>query len=212
MKSDAKDEVKEIKKEPKFDLKDVEVEDDFEDNIEGIVSWKTIELQKPDKDDWFRLYPPDLEKGFASFKKGIITIQKDARNNKQTFLIMGNKNFRFKAMKDLKPSTRTILCYGITSTKMPFIWNVNFNPDHELKWHTTSLGCAKDACTKCMKIVADKPNDTNIVITAPNQHLFPKMDMTKFPSYEAAIEMAFKGRIIFDEDHYAYQKAMGLIA
>ena len=63
-----------------------------------------------------------------------------------------------------------------------------------------------------MKIVADKPNDTNIVITAPNQHLFPKMDMTKFPSYEAAIEMAFKGRIIFDEDHYAYQKAMGLIA
>ena len=27
MKSDAKDEVKEIKKEPKFDLKDVEVED-----------------------------------------------------------------------------------------------------------------------------------------------------------------------------------------
>ena len=212
MKNDAKDEVDEIKKEPKFDLKDVEVEDDFDDNVEGIVSWKTIELQKPDKDDWFRLYPPDTTKGFSSFTKGIITVQKDARNNKKTFLIMGKKDFRFKAMKDLKPSTRTILCYGITSTKMPFIWNVNFNPDHEMKWHTTSLECAKDACTQSMKIVADKPNETNTVIKAPNQHLFPKMDMTKFPSYEEAIEMAFKGRIIFDETHYAYQKAMGLIA
>ena len=210
MKSTPDEEV--IKKEPKFELKDVEVEEDFDDNLEGIVSWKTIELQKPDKDDWFRLYPPDTTKGFSSFTKGIITVQKDARNNKKTFLIMGKKDFRFKAMKDLKPSTRTILCYGITSTKMPFIWNVNFNPDHEMKWHTTSLECAKDACTQSMKIVADKPNETNTVIKAPNQHLFPKMDMTKFPSYEEAIEMAFKGRIIFDETHYAYQKAIGLIA
>jgi len=62
-----------------------------------------------------------------------------------------------------------------------------------------------------MKIVADKPNETNIVIKAPHQHLFPKLDMSKFPSYQEAIEMAFKGRIIFDEDHYAYQKAMGLV-
>ena len=211
MKSADKEEVKEIKKEPKFDLKDVEVEEDFEDNIEGVVSWKTVELMKPDKDDWFRLYPPDPKKGFASFTKAIITEQKDARNNKKKFLIMGKKDFRFKAMKDLKPSTRTFLAYGVTSTKLPFIWNVNFNPDHELKWHVTALGWAKDACDKCMKIVADKPNETNIVIKAPHQHLFPKLDMSKFPSYQEAIEMAFKGRIIFDEDHYAYQKAMGLV-
>jgi len=208
----SKDEEEEIKKTPKFDLKDVEVEEDFEDNLDGTVSWKTVELQKPDKDDWFRLYPPDPTKGFNSFKKAIITTQKDARNNKKTFLIMGNKDFRFKAMRDLKPSTRTVLTYGITSTKMPFIWNVNYNPDHELKWHITSIECAKDACTQCMKIVADKPNDTNIVITAPNQHLFPKMDLKKYPNYEKAIEMAFDGRIIYDENHYAYKKAMGLIA
>ena len=204
-------EQEEIKKAPKFELKDVEVEEDFDDGIEGTVVWKTLELMKPDKDDWFRLYPPDPKKGFASFKKAIITEQKDARNNKKKFLIMGNKDFRFKAMRDLKPSSRTILCYGITSTKLPFVWNVNYNPDSELKWHITALECAKDACDKCMKIVADKPNETNIVIKAPHQHLFPKLDMSKFPSYQEAIEMAFKGRIIFDEDHYAYQKAMGLV-
>ena len=205
-------EQEEIKKAPKFALKDVEVEEDFEDGIEGTVSWKTLELMKPDKDDWFRLYPPDPKKGFASFSKAIVTKQKDARNNKKTFLILGSKDFRFKAMRDLKPSSRTILCYGITSTKLPFVWNVNYNPDHDLKWHTTSLECAKDACDKCMKIVADKPNETNVITVAPNQHLFPKMDLSKFPTYEKAIEMAFMGRIIYDEDHYAYQKAMGIIA
>jgi len=60
----SKAEEEEIKKTPKFDLKDVEVEEDFEDNLDGTVSWKTVELQKPDKDDWFRLYPPDPYKRF----------------------------------------------------------------------------------------------------------------------------------------------------
>ena len=52
-------EQEEIKKAPKFALKDVEVEEDFDDGIEGTVVWKTLELMKTDKDDWFRLYPPD---------------------------------------------------------------------------------------------------------------------------------------------------------
>ena len=42
----SKAEEEEIKKAPKFDLKDVEVEEDFEDNLDGTVSWKTVELQK----------------------------------------------------------------------------------------------------------------------------------------------------------------------
>ena len=204
-------EEEELKKAPKFSLKDLEVDEDFDDGIEGTVKWKDIELPKPDKDDWFRLYPPDPEKGFSSFKKALITVQKDARNHKKTFLIIGDKEFRFKASQDLKPCTRTYLTYGITSTKQPFIWNVNFNPDMEIKWHTTALACAKDACTKCMKIIADKPNETNVVIEAPNQHLFPILDLSKFPTYLEAIDMAFKGRIIRDESHYAYKKAMGYI-
>jgi hypothetical protein len=205
-------EQEEIKKAPKFDLKDVELDEDFDEGVDGTVLWKTVELMKPDKSDWFRLYPPDPAKGFSSFKKATITEQRDARNNKHKFLIMGSKQFRSRARRDLKPNTRTILCYGVTSTKLPFIWNVNYNLDHELKWHTTSLECAKDACTKCMKIVAVKENETNEIIEAPNQHLFQKMDMSKFPTYDKAIEMAFMGRIIYDENHYAYQKAMGQIA
>mgnify|MGYP003658158972 CR=1 FL=1 len=42
----SKAEEEEIKKAPKFDLKDVEVEEDFEDNLDGTVSWKTVTLQK----------------------------------------------------------------------------------------------------------------------------------------------------------------------
>ena len=205
-------EKEEIKKAPKFDLKDVELDEDFDEGVDGTVLWKTVELMKPDKSDWFRLYPPDPAKGFRSFKKATVTEQRDARNNKHKFLIMGSKEFRSRARRDLKPNTRTILCYGVTSTKLPFIWNVNYNLDHELKWHITSLECAKDACTKCMKIVAVKENETNEIIEAPNQHLFQKMDMSKFPTYDKAIEMAFMGRIIYDESHYAYQKAMGQIA
>jgi len=212
MKKDDKEQI--IKKEAPntiFDVKNIGIADDFDDQLDDEQVIKNVRLGKPEPDDWFKLFPPKDSK-LDSFLKGVNCKIKDAKNHKQDFLIGGSKAFKGETLKRIKPSSKTIITYGVTSTKMPFIWCVNYNDSYTNDWQKTAKQAADQACTLWTKIISDKPNEQNVVKRAAAQDQFPKIDIEKYPNYHKAIELAFEGRIINNQEHYAYKKSVGEIA
>lgn len=201
-----------IKKEiDDFDLGSVGISHDFDDQLDEEQIFKTIKLGKPDADDWFKLFPPEPGK-LGSFIVGVVSKIKDAKNHKREFLIGGSAAFKAEALKRLKPCSKAIVAYGVTSTRTPFIWCINFNDDYPNKWHKTARDAALQACHSWTKIQSSQPNEQNNVFLAAKQENFPKIDIKKYPVYKEAIKTAFEGRLIKDKEHYAYQKSVGDIA
>ena len=106
------------------------------------------------------------------------------------------------------------LYYGITSHYRLFIWPVVVVEDinDALGWHVTGLEIAKAGMTRWTQLESDKANSRYTHIDLDNQESVPNYDVFKKPpiDYVAAINKAFKGRIISNEDHPIY-KAAGTI-
>ena len=196
-----------------FSLDEINATDNYKKGLPSSRKYDTVDLGKPGPDDWFKGY--DLGKGFEQFGISWITRKKDAEGKSHPYLIAGKVDFKAAAVQKLKRVQRVHLYYGITSNYRPFIWPVVLVEDinEALGWHVTGLEIAKAAMTRWTQIQSDKANNRYIHVDLDNQQSVPEYDVFKKPplDYVTAINKAFKGRIISNEDHPIYKAAGSIV-
>ena len=195
-----------------FSLDDISATGDYKQGLPSTRIYDLVDLGKPGPEDWFRGY--NLGKGFEQFQTSWITKKKDAEGQLQPYLIAGKPDFKAAAVQKLKRVQRVHLYYGITSHYRLFIWPVVCVEDinDAMKWHVTGLEIAKAGMTRWTQLNSNKADSCYVHIDLEDQKSVPDYEVFKKPpiDYVAAINKAFKGRIISNEDHPIY-KAAGTI-
>jgi len=196
-----------------FSLDDISATGDYKQGLPSTRQYDVVDLGKPGPEDWFKGY--DLGKGFDNFETSWITKKKDAEGRPHPYLIAGKPDFKAAAIQKLKRVQRVHLYYGITSHYRLFIWPVVVVEDinDALGWHVTGIEIAKAGMTRWTQLESDKANSRYTHIDLDNQDSVPKYDVFKKPpiDYVAAINKAFKGRIISNEDHPIYKAAGSVV-
>ena len=196
-----------------FSLDDISATGDYKQGLPSTRQYDVVDLGKPGPDEWFKGY--DLGKGFDNFAPSWITKKKDAEGRPHPYLIAGKPDFKAAAVQKLKRVQRVHLYYGITSHYRLFIWPVVVVEDinDALGWHVTGLEIAKAGMTRWTQLESDKANSRYTHIDLDNQESVPNYDVFKKPpiDYVAAINKAFKGRIISNEDHPIYKAAGSVV-
>ena len=197
-----------------FSLDDISPTGDFKQGLPSVRRYDTVDLGKPGPEDWFKGY--DLGKGFDSFQSAAITKKKDAEGQFHPYLIASkDPDFKAAAIQKLKRVQQVHLYYGITSTKRLFIWPVVAVEDinDAIKWHVTGLEIAKAAMTRWTQLNSNKSDSCYIHIDLEDQKSVPDFEVFKKPpiDYVTAINKAFKGRIISNEDHPIYKAAGSIV-
>ena len=193
-----------------FSLDDISPTGDYKLGLPSTRSYDVVDLGKPGPEDWFRGY--DLGKGFDNFQSAWITRKKDAEGQLHPYLIASkDPDFKAAAVQKLKRVQFVHLFYGITSTKRLFIWPVVCVEDinNAIKWHVTGIEIAKAAMTRWTQLNSNKADSCYIHIDLEDQKSVPDFEVFKKPplDYVTAINKAFKGRIISNEDHPIYKAA-----
>ena len=192
------------KKKPLFDLAKLQIADDFDDGLRGQKVYDIIRSDKPQPNEWFKLF--DLGEGFKSFVNVIITTQPDARGENQKYILAPNMA---EAYKDyLKPYTRSVLTYGYTTRKIPFIWPVNYNPEYQNNWHDSAKKIALAALKEWTQIQSDKVQKCYVHLEMTERNRSETKDpFNNIPpiDYTEAIEKAFLKRVVDSEDHFLIQ-------
>jgi len=196
-----------------FSLDDISSTGDFKKGLPATRRYDVVDLGKPGPDDWFKGY--DLGKGFDSFETSWITKKNDAEGKPHPYLIAGKPDFKAAAVQKLKRVQEVHLYYGITSHYRLFIWPVVVVEDLStaIGWHATGIEIAKSGMTRWTQIQSDKPNSRYIHVDLDNQESVVDYEVYKKPpiDYVSAINKAFKGRIISNEDHPIYKAAGSIV-
>ena len=67
-----------------LDLKKLTIAEDFEDGLKGKKVFDVVRCDKPQPNEWFKLFTLG-KNGFSDFAKVVITEQEDARGEKQSY-------------------------------------------------------------------------------------------------------------------------------
>ena len=118
-----------------LDLKKLTIAEDFEDGLKGKKVFDVVRCDKPQPNEWFKLFTLG-KNGFSDFAKVVITEQEDARGEKQSYLLSPEIANTYKDY--LKPYHRAVLAYGYTSRGIIFIWPVKYNPEYPNLWNDTA--------------------------------------------------------------------------
>ena len=151
-----------------LDLKKLTIAEDFEDGLKGKKVFDVVRCDKPQPNEWFRLFKLG-DKGFDNFIKVVITEQEDARGEKQSYLLSPEIANTYKDY--LKPYHRAVLAYGYTSRGIIFIWPVKYNPEYPNLWNETAQKIAIAACNEWTQIQSDRVQKcyTHLKMTEKNE-------------------------------------------
>ena len=188
-----------------LDLKKLTIAEDFEDGLKGKKVFDVVRCDKPQPNEWFRLFKLG-DKGFDNFIKVVITEQEDARGEKQSYLLSPEIANTYKDY--LKPYHRAVLAYGYTSRGIIFIWPVKYNPEYPNLWNDTAQKIAIAACNEWTQIQSDRVQKcyTHLKMTEKNERETKDPFKNEPPiPYEKANEKAFISRIVDSEDHPVIQ-------
>ena len=188
-----------------LDLKKLTIAEDFEDGLKGKKVFDVVRCDKPQPNEWFKLFTLG-KNGFSDFAKVVITEQEDARGEKQSYLLSPEIANTYKDY--LKPYHRAVLAYGYTSRGIIFIWPVKYNPEYPNLWNETAQKIAIAACNEWTQIQSDRVQKcyTHLKMTEKNERETKDPFKNEPPiPYEKAIEKAFISRIVDSEDHPVIQ-------
>ena len=188
-----------------LDLKKLTIAEDFEDGLKGKKVFDVVRCDKPQPNEWFKLFTLG-KNGFSDFAKVVITEQEDARGEKQSYLLSPEIANTYKDY--LKPYHRAVLTYGYTSRGIIFIWPVKYNPEYPNLWNDTAQKIAIAACNEWTQIQSDRVQKcyTHLKMTEKNERETKDPFKNEPPiPYEKAIEKAFISRIVDSEDHPVIQ-------
>ena len=199
-----------------FKLEEIQADSDFEEGFESTRIFDKVDLGKPEGDEFFKLYNFD-GKGFKGFANGLICKRRDAQGILQPYLIRGNDDFRAKVKKKIKKTQWVKLGYGITTNERLFIWPFVIVQDaaDAYGWHLTGWEIAQAALTRWTGIQSDKTIQQYIHIDLEEQGQVPKKDVFENPpkemGYVKALNTAFKGRVVNNEEHPIYKNAGNVV-
>ena len=204
-------------KDDEIKLEDVAANTDDDDGQESTIIFDNCDLGKPAPDEWFKLYNFN-DKGLNGFLRCLIAKRKDAAGQSQPYLIAGTDDFKRKCRQKIRPTQYVRVAYGITTGRRLFIWplvEVKDIAEVSNNWHLTGWEIAGAALTRWSQISSDKAHHRYVHSDLDKQNEVPKKDVYINPpkelNYEAAINKAFRGRIIKDETHRIYSDAGSVV-
>ena len=188
-----------------LDLNKLKIADDFDDGLKGQKVFDIVRFDKPQPNEWFKLF--DLGEGFKSFANVVITKQRDARGEVQSYLLTPEIAATYKDY--LKPYSRSVLTYGYTAQGIIFIWPVNYNPEYPNNWHDSAKKIANAALFEWTLMQSDKVQKCYVHLRMNEKYSEETKDPFKNKPpipYEAAVDKALVNRIVDSEDHPLIQQ------
>jgi hypothetical protein len=158
----------------------------------------TVPIKKPNKQDFVRVHPDPEYRLTAALI--------ELREERETYLV----HPRYFPNLDESLRSLQLLYLAINRQKVVFLWPVKLpTPDgRQNNWHSSALEHAETAMNSWVRIVANMSLGAYEVFLAENQVGEPQWPQMRFSEL---LKIAFKGRLIEDDDHPVMQKLRGVI-
>jgi hypothetical protein len=158
--------------------------------------WTTVPIKRPNRQEFIRVHPDEDKRLLAA----LITLEED----RETFLVLPT----FVQQVDPQMYAIHTLFLAVNRSKTPFLWPVK-TPGQSGKisnWHLSALDGAEAAMKCWVRVSSNKDLGAYEIVEAKHQVGEPEWPKKSFLEI---INIAFRNRIISDQDHPLMKKLRG---